>query len=193
MADLDDMNATPMSKLPPPVMQSKQGMPTLESPSYQDLLQDTERHRPGAAPLPAAAPLTAPPMHSQQPASDAMTAQQYQYMMHMMQLQHQAAAQASAQAPAQASAHAPAQAAAHAPLPPPPPQSWLVTHVRHHRMFLSVCVVVFVLLMFVIPRLARVARFATFDGKLNLMGTAAASVIAASLVGVTSLVYPNPA
>ena len=63
-------------------------------------------------------------------------------------------------------------------------------------MFLSVCVVVFVLLMFIIPRLKRMARFATFDGttsRLNLMGTSAASIIAASLVSLSSLVYPNPA
>ena len=42
-APVDDMNATLMGKLPPPIIQSKQGMQPVEAPNYRDMLNEMER------------------------------------------------------------------------------------------------------------------------------------------------------
>ena len=46
----EDMNATPLAKLPPPVLQSKQSQPPLELPNYRDLLHDVDHSKQGQQP-----------------------------------------------------------------------------------------------------------------------------------------------
>jgi hypothetical protein len=78
MGDFDDMNATPLGKLPMPTVQSKQDEPRLDmGPNYADILKEMQasRERPAAAAGSAALASTAAPAQFPQQAPGADYAQ----------------------------------------------------------------------------------------------------------------------
>lgn len=185
MADVgDDMNATPLAKLPPPVLQSKVGQMPVEAPNYRDLLTDMDQsaHRGPIQPQ-SAAMLTMPPPPPQSvmeaPLSPSMYAPQspppLSYPTH----------------PAWPS---PAYHHHHPASPPPPPLhpprkssvAWRL--LRANKAALFVVVLMFLALVVAVPRLVRVPRFATLEGRLNVLGALAVSVTAGGMFKLATAV-----
>lgn len=214
-ASLDDYNATPMGKLPPPVMQSKQSMPPIDAPNYRDLLKEMDHAH--VQPAPATKeyatqstylaqqppPAAMPQMPAQMPPQ--MQPQVQPQMLPQVQAHPQAARTpyASSQPPQyQAGAHEGYYGsnnddyynaeyedyAAEAQPEGAQKRSLLSRLVASHKPTLVVIAAVFLVLFFIVPRLARMPRFATFDGHLNLLGKMAAAAAAGGAYHVSLLV-----
>ena len=179
---LDDMNATPLGKLPAPMVQNNKGKPSVEVPSYRDLLRDVDTTPPQAPaqapPPPPPPPAPSPPVHPDYGAYQVAAptyATQNTYMPQVPSTPQYMAP------PPPPQYHQPYPD--YEPLPPEPPaerpQGGLLTRlVRSNKSTLVVVAVVFVLLAFVNPRLARVSRLAAADGSLSLLGKLAAAALA---------------
>ena len=175
---MDDMNATPLGKLPPPIIQSKQGMPPVDMPNYRDLLSQMESSK-GAPTDFLSAPMdmqSGPqqPMPMMQPQQQAMMMQQQPMVMQTQQQPMQPMQPMQPVQPMQWDAGS---------YPGPPPAAeghggLVMRFVRANRSTLLVVAVVLLTLLFVAPRLARVQRFATLDGQLSLVGKVAAAAVA---------------
>lgn len=178
----DDMNATPLGKLPAPLVQNNKGKPAVDVPSYRDLLRDMDSQPQAAATaMPATPGPAAPTDYGPQPT--------YPPAM---------------QPPPQYAPQPPMQ---YAPQPPPPqyPQPQMPPHHPYHHEYeplppaeapetkqggllarlvrankptLFVVVIVLLTLVFVGPRLARMQRFAAADGTLNMLGKVTAAALA---------------
>ena len=187
----EDMNATPMSvldKMPPPLLQSKAAQGPVELPNYRDLLNEMEQSNPtggagmGSPPPPRSShmPLLEQqsPQHMPQQMMQQMPQQMPQHMPQQMP-QQTYAPQQMYYPPQQQQYVTPYQTARPRapPRAPPPPKSNLVVRVlRNNKAVVAVVVIVFVLLAFVLPRLLRMPRFATPEGRLKILGTLAASI-----------------
>lgn len=210
----EDMNATPLnmlSKLPPPVMQTKQGQPPVEMPNYRDLLNSVESSRGQPQGPPPAQPTSTPVFAPQPPPSQYMP--QYDTM-------HQAPPQYDMQAPPQymppptqymqpaQPMQPPPQYAQPAPPqfdygqyagvgdtyddeePAAPREGFLKRCLRANKSALLVAAIVLLTLVFLVPRLTRIQRLATFDGqtwRLSMLGKVAAAAIAGGAYRVALL------
>jgi hypothetical protein len=213
---MEDMNATPLGKLPPPVLQTKQGMPPVEMPNYRDLVNQMEtsraqapsQHPPPAQPSsqPVHAPSPPPPMH-QPTMLDALQQQQLGDASYGMQQQQPACGPGYggfSNTPGYGGTNYGGQGyggfgnGGYGGFPnygggqgyDYAPASDDLTYaaedkggffaklVRTNKSTLIVVAVVFLVLLFAVPRLARMPRFGTFDGQLNTLGKAAAAGIA---------------
>ena len=185
MGDLDDMNATPLGKLPLPAVQSKGDGPKVDmGTSYADILKQMN------APKGEAAPQQQQYQQQFSPAA-ASTAHQYQQQfMPPVQYQNYEAVPHEERQPRQPRQQAApprrSRVAAH---PPPPPAKrrpreeagpgWLA-RARQYKSSLLVAAVVLVVLMYVSPKLAQlVPRLLTPMGKFNFAGL----LIVAALCG----------
>ena len=199
MSDGDDMNATPLGKLPPPVMQSNKSQPPVEAPSYRDMLQDLESNPRGPTPGPLSQELPQPQsaqVYATQntylppPSPSQYPAQQMQQMPQMPQMAYPSYPSYPPQQPPPQ--YAPS-AGPYQPLPAdepePAPQGNLLTRVlRSNKSTLLVVAIVLVTLLFVAPRLAKMQRFQTLDGRLNMLGKVVAAVLAGGTFRVAGLV-----
>ena len=181
---LEDMNATPLGKLPPPALQTKQGQVPVEAPSYRDLLSEMESSArqpqqlqqgplPPPPPPPPPMPQYAPQQYSPPPP------QQY-----------------SPPPPQQYGPDPYATAAPYySPYPDPPPlqpaapaESTMQRLLRANKAALVVLGLVLLTLLVVVPRLSRMPRFIALDGQFTLTGKVAASAIAAVAYRLVMLV-----
>lgn len=186
---VEDMNATPLSKLPPPVMQTKQGQAPVEPPSYRDLLTEMES-APHAQPQPMSSSQPPPPPPPPQYAPPQYAQPQYAQSQY-------AQPQWPPTPPPRAydpyydlpdPAHTPPAAAlSDAPLAAAE-EGTLKRLVKANKSTLVVLGVVLLTLLFVLPRLARMPRFVGLDGQLSLLGKGAAAAIAALAYRLTLLV-----
>lgn len=180
----EDMNATPISKLPPPVLQTKQGQAPVELPNYRDLL--TEMESSAVQALPQSAPPPPPPQQQQQqyaappppysppPYSPPPPPPPYSY------------------APAP-HAYDPYVDVHDTPSPAPleaaePQEGWFQRTLKANKPTLVVLAVVLLTLLFVVPRLSRMPRFVGLDGQLSLLGKGAAAAVAAAAYRLALLV-----
>ena len=194
MADMgDDMNATPLAKLPAPVLQSKTSQAPLEAPNYRDLLTDLDqssRHRQSPVEPPPQQP---PPQYDQQylqPQQAQAQAQAQQQMMYSPQQEPP---------PLQGfPTHPTWPTQAYAPQRPPspsrrpalaaPPKSVAWRLLLANKTPLIVVVILFLALVFAVPRMVRVGRLATAEGRLNVLGAVALSVTAGGVFKLATAV-----
>ena len=195
MAEMgDDMNATPLTKLPPPVLQSKTSQMPVEAPNYRDLLTDVDqnaRHRgsmqsptPMMEPLPSMPPPPPPQQHQQHPP-------QQQMMMYSPQQDLQAAPMGGFPThptwPSQA--YPPPRPPTRRPLAAPPPKTSVAWRLLlDNKTPLIVVVIMFLALVFAVPRMVRVGRLATAEGRLNVLGAVALSVTGGGLFKLATAV-----
>ncbi|KAI3432531.1 hypothetical protein D9Q98_004080 [Chlorella vulgaris] len=141
------------------------GKPVIEPPNYQSMLQEFQ-----APPQQGQNLLSGPPQDFEAPVQQQFQSpwpEQSQPMHNMNQMQqmnqmHHMMQPAAAQV-------MPVQQA------PEAPQSWVGALIASNKAMLAVIAITLVLVMFVLPRLVRMPRFATYDGRLNLLGSLAAS------------------
>lgn len=167
MGDFDDMNATPLGKLPLPAVQNKGDAPRLDAVSYDEILKTIKTQdiqAPQAPQAPQFAPPPQPPQHAPQHAP-----QQYEY---------------AAQLPPAPQQYAPQRQYVprrRLPVRAPPAGKCngggLVPTLRRYRTSLLVAVVVFAVLLYVAPRLAAAApQLLTPNGKFNAAGLAVVAI-----------------
>lgn len=183
----EDMNATPISKLPPPVLQTKQGQAPVELPNYRDLLTEMESSA-------ASQQLQAFPQQ-QQSAPSLPTPPPQQYA-----APQQYSPPPYSPPPPPPYSYAPTPHAfdpyvdvhatpAPAPLDAPAPEEgWLQRTLKANKPTLVVLAVVLLTLLFVVPRLSRMPRFVGLDGQLSLLGKGAAAAVAAVAYRLSLLV-----
>lgn len=175
----EDSHATPLNKLPPPIMQTKQGMPPVEMPSYEKLMTEASRPQqdfatqsmmlppPNAMPPPMQPPMqqySQPPMPPMQPYPQPPVQQQYPQ------------------------SYAPEFYPGHYQDAPDKPKPGLAARLlQANRATLIVVAVVFLVLLFVVPRLACMPRFSTPEGQLSVLGKLAASAVAGGAFHVTKM------
>lgn len=186
-ASVDDMNATPLGKLPPPIMQSKQALPAIDAPNYRDLLNEMERKTVQPTQAKATEFAYMPPS---QPVQQVQPVQQAQQVQPMQQVQQS--------------------------MQPPPPRQYYDTSyypeyeeqygaveeepvlenngsllsrfLSAHKAALIVMAVVLVALVFLVPRLTQMPRFAGVDGRLNMLGKLVTASAAGSAYHIALLV-----
>lgn len=195
MADFDDMNATPLGKLPLPAVQSKADGPRVDgaSVSYADLLKDmTASQRGGAGP--------APQQQHQAPQHQTMDAplpQQFGYgggqapQQHFPQMQQQPEEQMYARYPSRMTMP---RARKHAPPPPSRRRQssssragrGVLAKVREYKSSLLVTLIIFLVLWYAAPKLAQLAPqlLNPGTGKFNMAGLL---VIASACGGIHRL------
>lgn len=190
MADFDDMNATPLGKLPMPVVQSKGDAPRVDgrSTSYEDLLKEMRQAPPQQQP--PLQPQLQPQLQQPQPQPQFGAHQfqpqqpqpQPQFQPPQFQPQYQ---QPQYQQPDDDYEPHYARRPRRRPRPPPPPPRW-AAQLAKYKSSLLVAVVVFLVLLYAAPRLAQlVPRLVSpASGRFNVAGIA---VIAVASGGVHRL------
>lgn len=171
----EDSHATPMSavmKLPEPIMTSKASSPPVDMPDYRSLMQDATGPKQAsmsdfatqASYIPPEAPGMPTMPHSQPP-----------HMMQQMQQMQQMQSYMSDQYTNQP------QGPYQPPLPPEPKlagEGLIIRVLKENKPTFLVIGIVFLLLLFVVPRLTKMQRFATAEGGLSLTGKLAAAGVA---------------
>lgn len=204
----EDMNATPLGKLPPPIIQSKASMAPVDAPNYRDLLNDMDRSSaqgmPGSMPPgPGVQPLSpGPAMQSMQPMQPMQSMQSMQPMQTMQampsQMPQEYATQNTYMPPQQSysPSYSPPYSPQYSPQYSPPysadfekPQTggFLKRFLRDNRTTFVVVAIVFVTLLLVVPRLARMQRFGSVDhpGQLTMLGKLVAAAVAGTAYRVS--------
>ena len=184
-AEFDDMNATPLGKLPMPAVQSKGDAPRVDmGTSYTDILKEMSKSRDAPQAPPQAAAPQLPPRPQQ------MHPQQMHPQMHLQ--PHDERPDAAEFVPREGF-YVPQR---------PPPQPHVAARppsmgrhkrsrgawdkVREYRTSLLVAGIVFVLLWYIAPKLAAAApQLLTASGRFNLAGLA---IIAAMAGGIHRVV-----
>lgn len=163
MGDMEDMNATPLGKLPMPAVQSKGDGPRVDmsAASYSDILKEMNNNVPAAV---------GPPQQPQfqqfqqqgPPPQQMMMAppqQQQQMMQHMMMAAPASRSRRGGRAPAAAHKRGDGGGG-----------GWMA-RAREYKTSLLVAVVVFLVLSYAAPKLAQLApQLLTPMGKFNTMG-----------------------
>ena len=203
MADgSDDMNATPLNKLPPPILQSKQNQAPVDAPNYRDLLNDMDKPQPALQPLPQ--PNQLAPMQSmqqpmpqqqgvqvpqpmQQPVYNPYAPQPPQLAPQLPQLPLGEGYGGGAYGYDQRGSYGYDPRGYEDAFAQPRDDGFLKRFIRSNKTTLTVVAIVLLTLMFVVPRLSKVPRFATFEGQLNLLGKVAAAAIAGGAYRITLL------
>jgi hypothetical protein len=205
MGDFDDMNATPLAKLPMPAVQSKTDAPRVDgNTSYADLLKEMQQ-----APPPAAAPHH---HHHHQPAAPQQPPAQA--AAHVMSQQPMAAAQYALPTPYQHAQHMsqpprydddddeqPRRRRARRYAPPPRPDrtrrargvgvASLVDRLREYKTAALMAAIVFVVLWYVAPKLAAAApQLLTPTGKFKTTGLLLLAVASAGIHRVADHYVP---
>lgn len=180
-AEFDDMNATPLGKLPMPAVQSKGDVPRVDmSTSYTDILKEmtNARDAPQAAPHHQLLPPPGPEPREIAPRDGAVVAA--------------AIAPPEYDVPREGFyvPQPPAPPQVHHIMRPPPrhrrPRSRAWAKVREYRTSLLVAGIVFMLLWYIAPKLATaVPQLLTASGRFNLAGLA---IIAAMAGGIHRVV-----
>ena len=192
---MDDMNATPLDKLPPPVMQTKMDQPRMDSPpTYTDILHDMDvqkndmpdqrmqfaSQQQGYAQQTMPPPMeqqytTAPPSHQYQ--------QQPQHSQYMP--QHHGGYYESQGPPPQHYTHPPPPTYAQ-PTSDPSKSSFFVSIWASNKHTIIVACIVLVLLLFVMPRFKAMPRFTSDGMSLNALGTVTTALLGAVTFKIAS-------
>lgn len=192
-AEFDDMNATPLGKLPMPAVQSKNDAPRMDAASYTDILKEmtsAQREPPPTAPAPSQAhqqqqqpppqphhaapidmaailppPPPTPPSPASQPQGEAYQPQQQYRVVY----------------PARRLIGKKRRGGMHR----------LFDRVREYRTSALVTAVVFLMLWYVAPKLAHaVPQLLTPSGRFNMAGLAILAVMAGGIHRVADSVVP---
>ena len=196
---MDDMNATPLDKLPPPVMQTKMDQPKMDSaPTYTDILHDMDIRK-NQMPDQSMQQYSAAQAQQQQQVAYAQQQtmgpppdHQYTAPVYQQQHPHQQQHQSQYMPPQYYETHGPPQQyACPQPLPPAIDQvaskSPLIASLwTSNKLTLIVAGIVLILLWMVIPRFKTMPRF-THDGlSLNVLGTATTALLGAVTFKIAS-------
>lgn len=189
-SSMDDMNSTPLNKLPPPVLQSRDDRPSVNPPNYQELAQAVDMKSQQPLSFPQQPSPSFPPQPSYHPQSPPPPPPPSPFPHHEFVDQSMYATQSSGMQPTQM--YAPSYQYNPRPNWEPGPQEAATGNVfsrfvRAQKSMLLVVAIVLVVLIFVGPRLARMSRFATIDGRLNLLGNIVASVVAGGAFKLASM------
>lgn len=200
----EDSHATPLNKLPMPMMQNKQSMPPVEMPSYEKLMSDASRPQQAQPDFSTQSMLLPPPSGGMQ-AMQAPTMQSMQptqpYAPPMQPTQPYAPPMQPTQlyAPPMQSMQ-PVQSYVpdyygggyHEEEPAKPRPGVMARLLKANQATLIVVAVTFLVLLFVVPRLARMPRFSTPDCRLSVLGKLAASAVVGGGFHASKLVLSTP-
>lgn len=169
MGDFDDMNATPLGKLPMPAVQSKSDAPRLDtSTSYADILKTMNAAEP-AAPTPQAPPMYSPSTAYSPPPQ--ITAAQYYTPPARRAAARKAVAKPTPKKKVYVSSSSSDSSSDDERRYKPKKKGAWLARIKEYKTSILVTVVVLLVLLYVSPRLAQmVPRLLTPTGKFNFAG-----------------------
>lgn len=196
--DDQDQLATPLSKLPPPVMHSRMDDPMGgggggggSAPSYQELIKDFDRAPGRGAEYDARPPSHSPPpsQHRMEEMYEPMAQHQMQQQPQMMQYQQNQYQQPNQPNPLVYSMPAPTYTTPPPlPLQPPTKKSLLSLETLKNTRAWFAAIVIFVFVWYGLPKIkaAVPALVSPLTGELSVPGVAAASAVAGLFVATIS-------